>query len=288
MVARMIPSFSAPAIVAALWIATTAPARAAEDDVGGGAGGVARQVGMIDMLEVAELFDGDSTGFALRSFEREAVEDRVGRRLLVEIDAVDRVCRLDASQRERCVAAARREVEGCVEAVERLQARHTERSFSLRGDEVERLGGEIATVARRLRFPALGDTLLDRVLEGVLDESQRALWREETARRERLHWQVVVEGTAASIADVFGLSPGHHDELLALLMEKPLRIHERRALALLGDPVSPGLGAIVIARADRARLEGLFDPGTWERIESLLDEHDGLVAEWIAKGVVDE
>lgn len=288
MVAPMKRRWTGLVLLAGVSLATaTVRTRAEEDMVGDPGGEPAR------MVSLAGMVDEVMVGFESRRFDARAAEDGIERRMRLQIDAVDRVCGLDASQRQRCLAAARREARACLADLERIRGRCDGRFVRLDrqedGEEFSRIYEVVSPARQRMERPALGDTILDRMLDGVLDEGQRARWREETARRERLHCRVVVEGTAASVAEHFGLSCSQHDALLGVLLEKPFRIDWRRAEATLGgEEAAVLLGTFVMARADRARLRGLLSAEQWTRMEPYLVENDGITKAWLAEGVVDE
>lgn len=288
MVAPMRRRWTGLVLLAAVSLGTAASRTRSEEDVVGDPGGEP-----LPMASLIGMVDDALWGHGFRPLDARGAVDGIERRIRLQIDAVDRVCRLDASQRQRCLAAARAEARACLAELERIRGRCAGR-FVLRDsqeewDELVRIQDAVFPVRQRMGRPALGDTILDRMLDGVLDEGQRARWREETARRERLHWRVVVEGTAASVAEHFGLSCSQHDALLGVLLEKPFRIDWRRAEATLGgEEAAALLGTIVMTRADRARLRGMLSAEQWRRMEPYLVEDDGTARRWLAEGVIDE
>ena len=277
---------AAQALVAALAVCPVAPSHAQEDIVGEPPGDGSRVRSLI------ELVDSCLADYESRPIDERAAEEKILGRLLLQVDAVDRVCRLGEAQRQRCMAAARLEAKASLADLARIRAFCSGRFVLVDAggpwDEFEQVMNAAEEVKQRIARPAVGDTLLDRVLGEVLDDTQRALWREETVRREGLHWRVVAEGAAAALAEGFGLAPRQYDAMLELLLERPCRINVRRAEAAAGDSFVVSLGGIVMARADRDRFRDLLAPEQWERLEPFLVQNDAVVKELLAQGVIDE
>ena len=245
-------------------------------------------------IDLGESLEETLTEYGHRRLEVEAVRDQVFRRIVAAIDAVDRVCHIEPSRRERCVAAAGLEAESAVRAIERLRARFAGRSIAVDvgggegWEEFERELDVITPVAARARFPMLFDSFPRRVVDGVLDERQRAAWEEAADRRRHRRARALVENTLASLGEDLGLSRRQHEALLALCGERPVVVDERRAMLVLEDPAPEHVGVVALDRLDPAAVEGVLTPRQWRRWSACFGDMKPAIAVWRSRGLIEE
>lgn len=207
---------------------------------------------------------------------------------MLDVERLDRICRLDEEQAHACRAAARIDAAGGTAALERLLARWAGRKLDLQNAKEQPLWQQF----HRDFFEAqasLGRTgtragLLSRVVERTLDERQRAAWDEETSRRTRRRWRIAVGREVMRIQASFALTEEQAAAIEAILMEKPLRIDASSLDRVMGDAYD-AMGRVASARADWARLLAVVGESRRAEFEAHLGESQAFEEMIRAQGV---
>lgn len=238
--------------IAAVFFAFVAVASAEDDLVGEVVDEQARQnqvrINLDDQLR--GLFGGDD-----RTLDRARERALAGG--MLDVERVDRICRLDDAQARALRAAARSDATRATVALERMLARWGGRTLDFRDARDQALWQEfhqdLSAVQAASGRAAPQGSLLARVLEGTLDERQRAVWAEETRRRTERVWRMVVERQILKMQAIVGLTEAQSRAIEAILMEKPIPFDVRSVSSVMGDSFD-AMGSVAVARADRDRL----------------------------------
>jgi hypothetical protein len=210
--------------------------------------------------------------------EEQAVQQCLGR-LLLEVSALDEVCRLSASQRLKCETAARLDVAQAIDDIDAVRRRYAGRTMNLQDpagqQEWQRFLQEAQAVQAKLQEVGGGKSLMTKVIAGVLDDMQRSVWRQESELRGRYQWQSVVDAGMSQIDISLGLSTEQHEAMYAILMEKPLRINHAR-LRMHGNHFAPFVCKYALSRIDKKRLESLINERQQKTLRQFIDQGKGM------------
>jgi len=216
--------------------------------------------------------------FAPSGNEEKAVQQCLGR-LLLEVSALDEVCGLSDRQRLKCETAARLDVAQAIDDIDAVRRRYAGRTINLQDpagqQEWQRFLQEAQAVQSKLQDVGGGTSLMTKVIAGVLDDTQRSVWRRESELRGRYQWQSVVDAGMAQIDIALGLSADQHDAMHAILMEKPLRLNPTR-LRMHGNHFAPFVCKYALSRIDKKRLESLINERQQKTLRQFIDQGKGM------------
>lgn len=158
---------------------------------------------------------------------------------MLEVDLVTQVCGLDEERKAACAAAAALEAARATEGIDRLRRRYAGRSADLQTpegqQEWQRFHQEFSAAQATLSPPVFGRSLLSRVIAGVLDEGQAALWGEELRKRESRQWRQVVDNAMELLDRSVGLDERQNQAIADVLLAEPGRIDTVRFRNRFGD-----------------------------------------------------
>ena len=204
-------------------------------------------------------------------------------RLLLQVSAVDAVCGLNDQQRLKCETAARLDVARMMDDVDVVRRRYAGRTIDLNSpaDQAEwnRFQRDATVVQAKLTGEGDATSLLERVIAGVLDDTQRSVWERESELRRQHQWQSVVETGLTQLDLALGLTAEQHDAIRGMLMEQPLRMNGGMVLGQQNH-VEPYICRYALSRLDRSRLDALVS----ERQQKMLGEcidHGQAMGEWL-------
>lgn len=202
-------------------------------------------------------------------------------RLLLEVSALDEVCRLSERQRIACETAARLDVARAMDDIEAVRRRYDGRTIDLQDpvgqQEWQRFLRETQSVQSKLQEAGGETSLVTKVIAGVLDDTQRSAWRHESEQRKRYQWQSVVDAGMAQVDIALGLSSEQHEAMRELLMEKPLRINPVR-LRMHGNHFAPFVCRYALSLVDQKRLEGLINERQRKTLQQFIAQGKGMAA----------
>lgn len=210
---------------------------------------------------------------------------------MLEVDLVTQVCGLDEERKAACVAAAALEAARATEGIDRLRRKYAGRSADLQTPEGQQewqsFHQEFSAAQATLSPPVFGRSLLSRVIAGVLDEGQAALWEEEVRKRESRQWRLVVDNAMELLDRSVGLDQRQHEAIAGLLLADPGRIDTVRFRNRFGDSPEVLAGWAVTRLADEA-----VDPilQEWQRARFQAAKQRGamwmsMLEQW---GIVDD
>lgn len=250
-------------VIALVVAGASAPWALAEDDI------VAEEVPTTAQQQSVLFFDQQLEGM-LGGWQGnlQGLGDRksVASVRMLEVDLVARVCGLDDERKAACAAAASLEAARATEGIDRLRRRYAGRIADLQTNEGQqewqRFHQEFTAAQTTLSPPVFGRSLLSRVIAGVLDDGQAALWEEEVRSRERRQWRVVVDNAMELLDRTVGLDDRQNEAIAALLLANPGRIDTGRFRNRFGD--SPEvLAGWAVSRLDDATVDPLLSE--WQR-----------------------
>jgi hypothetical protein len=216
--------------------------------------------------------------FAPSGNEEKAVQQCLGR-LLLEVSALDEVCGLSDLQRLKCETAARLDVAQAMDDIDTVRRRYVGRTINLQDpagqQEWQRFLQEAQAMQAKLQDVGGETSLTTRVIAGVLDDTQRSVWRRESELRKLYQWQSVVDAGMAQIDIALGLSSEQHDAMHAILMEKPLRINPVR-LRMHGNHFAPFVCKYALSRIDQKRLAALINERQQKTLRQFIDQGKGM------------
>ena len=218
--------------------------------------------------------------FAPSGNEENAVQQCLGR-LLLEVSALDEVCGLSDRQRLKCETAARLDVARAMDDIDSVRRRYAGQSINLQDpagqQEWQRFMQEAQTMQAKLQDVGGETSLMTKVIAGVLDDTQRSVWRRESELRKRYQWQSVVDAGMAQIDIALGLSSEQHEAMRGMLMEKPLRINPSR-LRMHGNHFAPFVCKYALSRLDQKRLDSLINERQRKTLRQFIDQGRGMAA----------
>lgn len=216
--------------------------------------------------------------FAPSGNEEKAVQQCLGR-LLLEVSALDEVCGLSDRQRLKCETAARLDVARAMDDIDAVRRRYAGRTINLQDpagqQEWQRFLQEAQAVQAKLQDVGGETSLMTKVIAGVLDDTQRSVWRRESELRKLSQWQSVVDAGMAQIDIALGLSSEQHEAMHAILMEKPLRINPVR-LRMHGNHFAPFVCKYALSRIDQKRLAALINERQQKTLRQFIDQGKGM------------
>jgi hypothetical protein len=134
---------------------------------------------------------------------------------------------------------------------------------------------EAQTMQAKLQDVGGETSLMAKVIAGVLDDTQRSVWRRESELRKRYQWQSVVDAGMAQIDIALGLSSEQHEAMRGMLMEKPLRINPSR-LRMHGNHFAPFVCKYALSRLDQERLAALINERQQKTLRQFIDQGKGM------------
>lgn len=270
-----------------VWLVSGALAgAAAEDDlVGASDERVVVRTTKVEMdIQINAMLGGDEG-----SVERSREKALVGAAL--EVELVDRICRLDEEQARTCRAAARIDAVGVAAEVERVLSRYRGRTLDLEDEADQRRWQQFHRDFNKVRglagSQAPRSDLLARVLDRTLDDRQRAAWKEERVRRTRRRWRIVVDRQIDQLQSDLGLTGAQARAIEAILLENPITFDFDRLNQRFGN-ANEMVGRVALTRADLKRLLATVDEPRRAQLEAYvrlglgaeqLIESQGLVLE---------
>lgn len=263
-------SFSLPVAALLFCVVTLVGTAPAEDDLVGEATDqpASRRVRFaFDDQVNAMLGGGDRPVEAAR---RNALDAR-----LLEVDYLDRICRLDEAQARTCRVAARIEASRTTEALERIIARYGGRTIDFDNPEDQQLWHrfhqEFTKIRSSMGRSMTRNGLLSRVLENTLDDRQRSAWEEESERRRRRQWRVGVGKQMRYLQQMLGLTSAQHEALEALMLEK-VPAFDLEVMKREFGGGHEGLGRMAMVRLDRQRVAAILDARQMELFGPMADQ----------------
>ena len=234
--------------------------------------------------------DQQIDGMLQRGGEPDMLRKRLGARLDLQVQALDVVCGLTEAQREKCAAAADLQIAALLDEVDALRARYAGVSIDFR-DATERkvfeqMQREVQPLAQKLQRGGGRDTLLDRVMQGVLDARQRALWDAQTRRRDDYRWAAAVSAGVMQMEVALGLTSTQCDQLRRLLEDKPMRISGE------GLRTQPNLFTFAafyaLSQVEEAKLKPLFTDRQWQLVSQFRAQGQGMRDHLRTVGILEE
>lgn len=218
--------------------------------------------------------------FAPTGNEEKAVQQCLGR-LLLELSAVDEVCRLSEGQRRKCETAARLDVARAMDDIAAVRNRYVGKTIDLQDPAGQRewqgFLQEAQAVQAKLQEAGGETSLMTRVITGILDDGQLSAWRQESASRRQYQWQSVVDAGMAQIDIALGLSSEQHEAIRGLLMEKPMRVNPAR-LRMHGNHFAPFVCKYALSRLDQKRLASLTNERQQATLRQFIQQGKGMAA----------
>ena len=204
-------------------------------------------------------------------------------RLLLQVSAVDEVCGLNDQQRLKCETAARLDVARMMDDVDVVRRRYAGRTIDLNSpaDQAEwnRFHRDATVVQAKLTGEGDATSLLERVIAGVLDDTQRSVWERESELRRQYQWQSVVESGLTQLDLALGLTAEQHDAIRGMLMEQPLRMNGGMILGQQNH-VEPYICRYALSRLDRSRLDALVSERQQKMLGECIEQGQAM-AEWL-------
>ena len=204
-------------------------------------------------------------------------------RLLLQVSAVDAVCGLNDQQRLKCETAARLDVARMMDDVDVVRRRYAGRTIDLNSpaDQAEwnRFHRDATVVQAKLTGEGDATSLLERVIAGVLDDTQRSVWERESELRRQYQWQSVVETGLTQLDLALGLTAEQHDAIRGMLMEQPLRMNGGMVCGQQNH-VEPYICRYALSRLDRSRLDALVSKRQREMLGECIDQGQAM-GEWL-------
>lgn len=202
-------------------------------------------------------------------------------RLLLEVSALDGICRLSAEQRAKCETAARLDVARAMDEIEAVRRRYAGRTVDLQTPagqtELQRLSKDGQAVLAKLQDIGGDTSLLVRVIAGVLDDMQRSAWQRESALREQSRWRSVVDAGMSQLDVAIGLTSTQHDAIRGMLMDKPLRInHAKIWMQGNGSHFAPFVCRYGLTQLDQDQLKALLNERQWKTLRQFIDQGRGM------------
>ena len=200
-------------------------------------------------------------------------------RLLLEVSVVDAFCDLTDQQRLKCETAARLDVARAMDDVDEVWRRYAGRTIDLHSPagqaEWQRFHQDALAVQAKLTSAGGGESLLERVIAGVLDDTQRSVWQRESESRLQYQWQSVVDAGMTQLDLALGLTEEQHDAIRGLLLEQPLRINGGKVWGQ-GSHFAPFICKYGLSRLDRKRLDALVSERQRKLLGQFIDQGRGM------------
>jgi hypothetical protein len=137
--------------------------------------------------------------------------------------------------------------------------------------EWHRFHQDAQALQAKLQGGAHDAKLLAKVIQGTLDDGQRARWRTESETRERFHWEAIVDDGMAIFDIQLGLSGPQHDALRSLLVGQPVRVNMQVFPQHAGHATQFICG-YALSCADRRQLEAAVSPRQWRTLAAMLEQ----------------
>lgn len=228
--------------------------------------------------------------FAPTGNEEKALQQCL-RRLLLEVSTLDEVCSLSERQRLKCETAARLDVGRALEGIDAVRRRYAAQTIDLQDPagqrEWQRFLQEAQAVQSKLQEAGGETSLVERVIAGILDDTQRSAWWRETELRTLYQWQSVVDAGMAQIDIALGLTTDQHDAIRGMLMEKPLRLNTAR-LRMHGNHFAPFVCRYALSQIDQKRLESLINQRQRKTLRTFIDQGKGMAAHLKQQQIISE
>jgi hypothetical protein len=225
------------------------------------------------------MLDQQMDGMFFHGAGAEQARQSVLDRLLLEVSAVDEACALSERQRQKCEAAARLDVARAVEEIDAVRRRFQGRTIDLQNPagqaEWQRFHQDALAVQAKLQDAGGAASLLERVIAGILDDTQRTAWSRESELRRQYHWRSVVDAGMVQLDVALGLTSEQHDAIVDLLMERPLRIN-RAKVWTQGNHFAPFVCKYALSRLDRPRLDALISERQRKTLGQFIDQGRGM------------
>lgn len=200
-------------------------------------------------------------------------------RLLLEVSGVDEICGLTDQQRLKCETAARLDVARMMDDVDVVRRRYAGRTIDLNSpaDQAEwnRFHRDVTVVQAKLTGEGDATSLLERVIAGVLDDTQRSVWERESELRRQYQWQSVVETGLTQLDLALGLTAEQHDAIRGMLMEQPLRMNGGMVWGQQNH-IEPYICRYALSRLDRSRLDALVSKRQRKMLGQFIDQGQGM------------
>jgi len=200
-------------------------------------------------------------------------------RLLLEVSGVDEICGLTDQQRLKCETAARLDVARMMDDVDVVRRRYAGRTIDLNSpaDQAEwnRFHRDVTVVQAKLTGEGDATSLLERVIAGVLDDTQRSVWERESELRRQYQWQSVVETGLTQLDLALGLTAEQHDAIRGMLMEQPLRMNGGMVWGQQNH-IEPYICKYALSRLDRSRLDALVSKRQRKMLGQFIDQGQGM------------
>jgi len=200
-------------------------------------------------------------------------------RLLLEVSGVDEICGLTDQQRLKCETAARLDVARMMDDVDVVRRRYAGRTIDLNSpaDQAEwnRFHRDVTVVQAKLTGEGDATSLLERVIAGVLDDTQRSVWERESELRRQYQWQSVVETGLTQLDLALGLTAEQHDAIRGMLMERPLRMNGGMVWGQQNH-IEPYICKYALSRLDRSRLDALVSKRQRKMLGQFIDQGQGM------------
>jgi len=200
-------------------------------------------------------------------------------RLLLEVSGVDEICGLTDQQRLKCETAARLDVARMMDDVDVVRRRYAGRTIDLNSpaDQAEwnRFHRDVTVVQAKLTGEGDATSLLERVIAGVLDDTQRSVWERESELRRQYQWQSVVETGLTQLDLALGLTAEQHDAIRGMLMEQPLRMNGGMVWGQ-HNHIEPYICRYAMSRLDRSRLDALVSKRQRKMLGQFIDQGQGM------------
>jgi len=204
-------------------------------------------------------------------------------RLLLQVSAVDDVCGLTDQQRLKCETAARLDVARIMDEVDVVRRRYAGRTIDLNSpaDQAEwnRFHQDVTVVQAKLTSEGGATSLLERVIAGVLDDTQRSVWERESELRRQYQWQSVVEAGLTQLDLALGLTAEQHDAIRGMLMEQPLRMNGGMVWGQ-HNHIEPYICRYAMSRLDRSRLDALVSKRQRKMLGECIEQGQAT-GEWL-------
>jgi len=202
-------------------------------------------------------------------------------KLLLEVSALDAICRLSAGQRAKCETAARLDVDRAMDEIDAVRRRYAGRTIDMQNPagqaEWQRFSRESQAVLARLQDIRGETSLLIRVIAGILDDTQRSDWQRESALREQSRWRSVVDAGMSQLDVAIGLTSAQHEAIRGLLMEKPVRInHAKIWMHGNGSHFAPFVCLYGVAQLDQSQLKAQLSEQQWKTLRTFIDQGRGM------------
>jgi len=235
--------------------------------------GASQQLVMLDQQMDGMFFQGRG--------DAEQVRQQCLGRLMLEVSALDGICRLSAEQRAKCETAARLDVARAMDDIEAVRRRYAGRTIDLQNAagqaEMQRFSKEGQVVLAKLQDIGGDTSLFVRVIAGILDDMQRSAWQRESRLREQSRWRSVVDAGMSQLDVSLGLTSAQHDAIRGMLMDKPLRInHAKIWMQGNGSHFAPFVCRYGLTQLDQSQLKALLNERQWKTLVQFIDQGRGM------------